>query len=374
MKATRDTKRHNREANNIPSVAIAGYTNAGKSSLLNRLTGAGVLVENALFATLDPTVAGPRPTTACPTRSPTRSASCVPSDAARRGVPIPLEEVSDADLLLHVVDGSHPDPEGQISRSGASCPMSAPPTSRRSSSSTRRTRPTPRSSTGSSATSGTIVVSARTGQGARCFAISSRVSCPGPTSRSRPSSRTAAATWSAGCTKSEVLTTEHREDGTFVREGAPAAAGRARGIPGLNSSWCLAPEFRVVQSTNRQRRGRVCGVTLSGSGRPQPEPSVEHARLAEAPDDSDPWRLWGPYVSGRQWGTVREDYSADGDAWSSFPFDQAHRRAYRWGEDGIAGLCDRYGFLNLAVAMWNGPGRPAQGAALRADQPGGQPR
>ena len=83
-------------------------------------------------------------------------------------------------------------------------------------------------------------------------------------------------------------------------------------------------------------------------------PSAEHARLAESPGDHDPWRLWGPYVAGRQWGTVREDYSADGDAWASFPFDQAHRRAYRWGEDGLAGVCDRYGFLNLGVALWNG--------------------
>ena len=70
--------------------------------------------------------------------------------------------------------------------------------------------------------------------------------------------------------------------------------------------------------------------------------------------DQSEWRLWGPYLSGRQWGTVREDYSADGDAWSSFDFNSAHLRAYRWGEDGIAGLCDRYGFLNLAVAAWNG--------------------
>ncbi|MDQ2755559.1 MAG: glucosidase [Actinomycetota bacterium] len=85
-----------------------------------------------------------------------------------------------------------------------------------------------------------------------------------------------------------------------------------------------------------------------------PPPSAEHARLAESPGDADPWRLWGPYVSGRQWGTVREDYSADGDAWASFPFEHAHRRAYRWGEDGLAGLSDRYGFLNLAVALWNG--------------------
>ncbi len=83
-------------------------------------------------------------------------------------------------------------------------------------------------------------------------------------------------------------------------------------------------------------------------------PSVEHARLAGSTEDSDPWRLWGPYLAGRQWGTVREDYSADGNAWDAFPFEHAHRRAYRWGDDGIGGLCDRYGFLNVAVAMWNG--------------------
>ncbi len=80
----------------------------------------------------------------------------------------------------------------------------------------------------------------------------------------------------------------------------------------------------------------------------------EQVRLRHSPGDDDPWRLWGPYLSARQWGTVREDYSADGDAWASFPFDHAHARAYRWGEDGIAGLTDRFGFLNLAVAMWNG--------------------
>ncbi len=82
--------------------------------------------------------------------------------------------------------------------------------------------------------------------------------------------------------------------------------------------------------------------------------SAETERLLASGDQLAPWRLWGPYVAGRQWGTVREDYSADGDAWASFPFDHAHRRAYRWGEDGIAGLCDRYGFLNLALALWNG--------------------
>jgi hypothetical protein len=83
-------------------------------------------------------------------------------------------------------------------------------------------------------------------------------------------------------------------------------------------------------------------------------PTDEHERLHESPGDDDPWRLWGPYVSARQWGTVREDYSADGNAWDFFPFDHAHARAYRWGEDGIAGLCDRYGFLNIGLSLWNG--------------------
>jgi hypothetical protein len=82
--------------------------------------------------------------------------------------------------------------------------------------------------------------------------------------------------------------------------------------------------------------------------------STEHARLSESPHASDPWRLWGPYLAGRQWGTVREDYSADGDAWGYFPFEQAEARAYRWGEDGLGGISDRFGFLNFAVAAWNG--------------------
>lgn len=81
--------------------------------------------------------------------------------------------------------------------------------------------------------------------------------------------------------------------------------------------------------------------------------TVEHSRLAESPGVSGPWRQWGPYLAGRQWGTVREDYSADGDAWQSFPFDQSHARAYRWGEDGLGGISDRFGFLNFAFALWN---------------------
>ncbi len=82
--------------------------------------------------------------------------------------------------------------------------------------------------------------------------------------------------------------------------------------------------------------------------------SAEHERLAAAPADDSPWKLWGPYAAARQWGTVREDYSAGGDAWDYFPFDQAHRRAYRWGEDALAGLTDRFGFFTLGLAVWNG--------------------
>ena len=77
-------------------------------------------------------------------------------------------------------------------------------------------------------------------------------------------------------------------------------------------------------------------------------------RLKEADERQQRWRKWGPYVSERQWGTVREDYSADGDAWNYFPHDHARSRAYRWGEDGIGGFCDNKQRLCLAVALWNG--------------------
>jgi GTP-binding protein HflX len=115
MKTARVTQRDSRRRNAVPGVAIVGYTNAGKSSLLNRLTGAGVLVENALFATLDPTVrraALPdgREFTLTDTVGFVRHLPHQLVEAFRST----LEEVADADLLIHVVDGSHPDPEGQL--------------------------------------------------------------------------------------------------------------------------------------------------------------------------------------------------------------------------------------------------------------------
>ncbi len=81
---------------------------------------------------------------------------------------------------------------------------------------------------------------------------------------------------------------------------------------------------------------------------------AEVERLRQADEEGVPWRRWGPYLSDRQWGTVREDYSDSGDAWSYFSHDQARSRAYRWGEDGIAGFSDDQQLLCLALALWNG--------------------
>lgn len=80
----------------------------------------------------------------------------------------------------------------------------------------------------------------------------------------------------------------------------------------------------------------------------------EHQRLAEHAAGRRRWKLWGPYLSERQWGTVREDYSANGAAWEYFPHDHARSRAYRWGEDGLGGICDDHGYLCFALALWNG--------------------
>jgi hypothetical protein len=85
-----------------------------------------------------------------------------------------------------------------------------------------------------------------------------------------------------------------------------------------------------------------------------PEQIAERRRLADAREGAAAWRKWGPYLSERQWGTVREDYSRDGDAWNHFSHDQARSRAYHWGEDGLAGLSDDGQRLCFALALWNG--------------------
>src|SRR5580765_2671875 len=82
--------------------------------------------------------------------------------------------------------------------------------------------------------------------------------------------------------------------------------------------------------------------------------STEDVRLEANRTRKEYWKRWGPYLSERQWGTVREDYSANGTAWESFPHDHARSRAYRWGEDGLGGICDRHQYICFALALWNG--------------------
>src|SRR3954469_7624458 len=81
--------------------------------------------------------------------------------------------------------------------------------------------------------------------------------------------------------------------------------------------------------------------------------TAEHQRLVDSERRKADWKNWGPYVSDRAWGTVREDYSANGDAWNFFPHDHARSRAYRWNEDGLGGVCKRFQNLCFGVALWN---------------------
>ena len=83
--------------------------------------------------------------------------------------------------------------------------------------------------------------------------------------------------------------------------------------------------------------------------------NAEHDRLKESREQRVPWKKWGPYLSERQWGTVREDYSESGDAWNYFPHDHARSRAYRWGEDGLAGISDDQPAASASRwRLWNG--------------------
>ena len=102
--------------------------------------------------------------------------------------------------------------------------------------------------------------------------------------------------------------------------------------------------------------------------------NAETRRLEEDRLGKQPWRKWGPFLSERQWGTVREDYSADGDAWNYFPHELARSKAYRWGDDGIAGICDRTG---LVLGIMPHPERhvsrlqhPGWARALHVESPG----
>jgi hypothetical protein len=98
----------------------------------------------------------------------------------------------------------------------------------------------------------------------------------------------------------------------------------------------------------RQNNGARSLVRSFRRAGPPPSLDPERQRV-----DDLPWRRWGPYLAERQWGTVREDYSAEGDPWRSFPFDHARSRAFRWGEDGLFSVSDDGGRLCLALGLWN---------------------
>src|SRR5688572_1058784 len=120
------------------------------------------------------------------------------------------------------------------------------------------------------------------------------------------------------------------------------------------------PRLRCSPATQSIRDGRLTApsvVTRTRVASPAseaPPPSAEHRRLAEDVRGERPWKRWGPYLSERQWGTVRDDYSRYGTAWEYLPHDHARSRAHRWGEDGLAGFCDDRPLLCFAVGLWNG--------------------
>ena len=111
------------------------------------------------------------------------------------------------------------------------------------------------------------------------------------------------------------------------------------------------PDASAASRRRRQETARFIDVT-------------EQKRLNDAREAGIPWKKWGPYLSERQWGTVREDYSDNGDAWNYFPHDQARSRAYRWGEDGLGGISDDRQRLCFALALWNGKIRFSRSACL----------
>src|SRR5580704_211010 len=111
--------------------------------------------------------------------------------------------------------------------------------------------------------------------------------------------------------------------------------------------------MRVVSSF-RGSANVACSQSVNIESRDENRRMTQESRRLEEAGEGKAWRRWGPYLSERQWGTVREDYSKDGNAWNYFSHDQARSRAYRWGEDGLAGISDDRQNLCFALALWNG--------------------
>src|SRR5262245_481022 len=110
---------------------------------------------------------------------------------------------------------------------------------------------------------------------------------------------------------------------------------------------CAASRYNRGMAAKRRSRS---STTTTSSGLV----TAEHRRLLACRTAAADWKMWGPYLAERAWGTVREDYSADGAAWDYLPHDHARSKAYRWGEDGVGGICDGDQILCFSVALWNG--------------------
>src|SRR3954471_2184196 len=115
----------------------------------------------------------------------------------------------------------------------------------------------------------------------------------------------------------------------------------------------VRPQMTDGPATSSETSTSSAGTTSTSSAGTRPR-GAEAVRLEESRNRQCHWKRWGPYLSERAWGSVREDYSAAGDAWDYFTHDHARSRAYRWNEDGIAGFCDRHQLICFAVALWNG--------------------
>ena len=126
----------------------------------------------------------------------------------------------------------------------------------------------------------------------------------------------------------------------------------------IAQAWSVAEYLRAWDLIDlaKRCRGRNGAAIWNQRALPLSENAMseEGRRLERAYTGDEPWLRWGPYLSERQWGTVREDYSPYGNAWDYFPHDHARSRAYRWGEDGLAGISDDRQRLCFALALWNG--------------------
>ena len=142
-------------------------------------------------------------------------------------------------------------------------------------------------------------------------------------------------------------------DPVSLANGLDRRAGHAADVSTAPRSADPSAAKRPRSGARRPAAAPLASPPSTPAPRDGRNATAEGARLEEQAAGKGEWRRWGPYVSDRAWGTVREDYSADGDAWNYFPHDHARSRAYRWSEDGLAGFCDDRQYICLAIALWN---------------------